>query len=98
MRMSKMPYLTVLPTTRNPKTKKWNRQLTMTVLMRPERQGTTDNNINEEEQKFIGSLENTANDKESLVSNDSSNVSSIFEDDDNDVQKQDNSGKKISEK
>ena len=58
----------------------------------------TDNSINEEEQKFIGSLDSTANEKESLVSNDSSHASSIFEDDDNNVQKQDNAGKEISEK
>ena len=60
--------------------------------------GATDNSINEEERKFIGSMGNTANEKESRGSNDSNHASSIFEDDDNDEQKQDNAGKKISEK
>ena len=62
----------------------------------------TDNSINKEEQKFITSLDSTGNEKESLVSNEkkllSINPSSIFEDDDNDVQKLDNAGKAISEK
>ena len=62
----------------------------------------TDNSINEEEKKFLGSVDRAGNKKESLVSNEknllSSHGSSIFEDDDNDVQKLDNEGKAISEK
>ena len=60
--------------------------------------GATDNSINEEERKSIGSMGNTANEKESLVSSDSNHASIIFEDDDNNEQKEDNAGKKISEK